>query len=249
MLLDNGAHVVLIHTDLVTKLGLHRCLLPEPETVNVAVKSSDALSCTTLTEWVKLSATSLDDQWTSRTVHALIALHLCTSIILGLPFLSHNSIVTDHAAHTCIDKQTDYDLLNPTPLLLPKHKKPKLKEQLKQVRADCKLVFAKLKYVLSACRHLMSFDYVKPFNIVGAINKRVETLSHVAELMRHEDMLKAEFKEIFEPIPHTNQLPTDVQAHIKLKNAEQTIKTRMYQCPRKFCEVWGILLQKHLDTR
>jgi hypothetical protein len=183
MLLDNGAHVVLIHTDLVMELGLRRCLLPEPETVDVAVKSSDAFSRTTLTEWVKLSVTSLDDQWTSRTVHALIAPHLCTSIILGLPFLSHNSIVTNHTTCTCIDKHTNYDLLNPAPLPLLKRMKPRLKEQLKQVRADHKLLLAELKYVLSARRHLMSFDYIKPFDVVGAINKHVETLSHVAELM------------------------------------------------------------------
>jgi hypothetical protein len=61
-------------------------------------------------------------------------------------------------------------------------------------------------------------------------------------------MLKAEFKEIFKPIPHTDQLPTDVQVCIKLKNAEHTIKTRTYQCPRKFRKAWGMLLQKHLDT-
>jgi len=138
--------------------------------------------------------------------------------------------------------------LNPVPLPLPKHKKLKLKEQLKQVCADCKLVLAELKYVLNAHRHLMSFDYVKLFDVVRAINKHVETLTHVVELMHHEDMLKAEFKEIFEPIPHTDLLPTDIQVHIKLKNVEQTIKTRMYQCPWKFCEAWGILLQKHLDT-
>jgi hypothetical protein len=104
MLLNNGAHIVLIHADLVMKLGLCHRLLPEPETVDVALNSSNTLSRTTLTEWVKLSVTSLDDQWTSQTVCALMALHLCTSIILGLPFLTHNSIVTDHAARTCIDK-------------------------------------------------------------------------------------------------------------------------------------------------
>ena len=94
----------------------------------------------------------------------------------------------------------------------------------------------------------MSFDYVKPFDIVGAVNAQVETLTHLAELMHHEDQLKAEFHEIFEPIPHVDQLPTDVQACIKLKNAEQTIKMRTYQCPRKFCEAWGTLIQKHLDA-
>ena len=70
----------------------------------------------------------------------------------------------------------------------------------------------------------------------------------LTELMHHKDLLKAEFHEIFVLIPHVNKLPTDVQACIKLKNAKQTIKMRMYQCPRKFREAWGILIQKHLDA-
>jgi hypothetical protein len=232
-------------------------LLPEPETIDVAVKSAKSLSRTTLTEWVKLSVMSQDGQWTSRTVRTLVAPHLCTSVILGLPFLSHNFIVTDHSARTCIDKHNNYDLLNPEAALLPKHVKPRLKEQLKQVQADRKLMLAEFKYVLCARRQLMSFDYVKPVDIVGAINQRVEMLTHLTELMHHEDLLKAVFHEIFEPIPHVNELPTDVQAciklkdaeqTIKLKDAEQTIKMRMYQCPQKFCEVWGTLIQKHLDA-
>jgi len=71
----------------------------------------------------------------------------------------------------------------------------------------------------------MSFDYVKPIDIMGAVKAHVKTLTHLAELMHHEDQLKAEFHEIFEPIPHVDQLLTDVQAHIKLKNTNQTIKT------------------------
>jgi hypothetical protein len=229
MLLDNGAHIVLIHTDLVNALGLHCCLLPKPETVDIAVKNSAALSQMTLTEWVKLSVTSEDGLWTSQTVHTLVALNLCTSVILGLPFLTHNCIVTDHAAHTCIDKHNNYDLLNPGPLPMPKLKKLKLREHLKIVHADCKLLLAELKYVLCACRQLMTFDYVKPIDIVGTIKAQVETLTHLADLMQHEDHLKAEFCEIFELIPHVDMLPTDVQACIKLKNAEMTIKTRTYQ--------------------
>ena len=150
MLLDNRAHIVLIHTDLVTKLGLCCHLLPEPETIDVAVKSSKSLSQMTLTKWVKLSVTSQDGQWTSHTVRALVAPHLCTSVILGLPFLLHNFIVTNHSACTCIDKHNNYDLLNPEPVPLLKCVKQKLKEQLKQVRADHKLMLAELKYVLCA---------------------------------------------------------------------------------------------------
>ena len=195
----------------------------------------------TLTEWVKLSVMSLDGQWTSWTVCALVTPNLCTAVTLGLPFLLHNFIVTDHATRSCVDKHNNYDLLNPVPPPLWKHSRPKLKEQLKQVWADHKLLLTELKYVLNAWRHLMSFDYVKPLNIVGAVNKHIETLSHTAELMHHKDQLKAKYHKIFKPIPHVDQLPTDVQACIKLKNTEQTIKTCTHQCPRKFQEAWGIL--------
>jgi hypothetical protein len=94
----------------------------------------------------------------------------------------------------------------------------------------------------------MSFDYVRPVDIMGAINAQIETLSSLAELMHHEDQLKAEYHEIFELIPRVNLLPTDVEACIKLKNTEQVIKTQTYQCPQKFHEAWGTLIQKHLDA-
>jgi hypothetical protein len=220
MLLDNGAHIVLIHTDLVKKLGLCHRLLPEPETVNVAVKTSNALSPTTLTEWVKLSVTSEDGLWTSKTIHALIALNLCTLIILGLPFLIHNNIVTDHAAQTCIDKIKDYDLLNPQMPPPLKQKKLKLKEQFKQVQTNQKLLLVDLKKVLAVQQQLISFDYVKPVDIMGAINTQIETLSGLAELLHHEDQLKTEYHDIFELILHVDLLPTDVEARIKLKDTE-----------------------------
>ena len=37
-------------------------------------------------------------------------------------------------------------------------------------------------------------------------------------------------------------------AKIKLKNAEQTIKTHTYTCPWKFHEAWKTLIQEHLDA-
>jgi hypothetical protein len=41
MLLDCGAHLVLIDTELVTKLGLCHCHLPEPELIDVALKNAE----------------------------------------------------------------------------------------------------------------------------------------------------------------------------------------------------------------
>ena len=50
----------------------------------------------------------------------------------------------------------------------------------------------------------MSFDYVKPIDIMGAVNAHVETLTHLTELIHHEDQLKVEFCEIFKPIPYVD---------------------------------------------
>lgn len=154
----------------------------------------------------------------------------------------HNNIVTDHAGWTCIDKKNDYDLLNPAPRVPPKRQKPHLKEQLRQIRADNKLLLGELKYVLAKRLEMITFELVKPINVVGTINAWVEILTHVAALMQHEDELKVEFHNIFELILHVSQLPTDVQVCNKLKKVEQVIKTHTYQCPRKFHEAWGILI-------
>ena len=90
----------------------------------------------------------------------------------------HNNIVTDHSACTCIDKKNDYDLLNPVTLPPPKRTKPRLKEQLKQVKADRRLLLAELKYVLSQRLKHLVFEELKPLDIVGAINTCVEILTH-----------------------------------------------------------------------
>ena len=75
-----------------------------------------------LENFVILKATSLDQVWTSRRVRALIAPDLCMPIIFGLPFLSYNNIVTDHALRSCIDKRSGYNLINPETVTPPKQK-------------------------------------------------------------------------------------------------------------------------------
>jgi hypothetical protein len=69
--------------------------------------------------FVILWATSINQQWHLKPVHAIVAPDLCMPIIFGLPFLLHNSIVTNHAARSCIDKKTGYNLLNPIPVSPP----------------------------------------------------------------------------------------------------------------------------------
>ena len=43
--------------------------------------------------------------------------------------------------------------------------------------------------------------------------------------------LVLDFKDVFEPIPHVNQLPADVYCTIELKDATQKITSRSYSTP------------------
>ena len=49
-------------------------------------------------------------------------------------------------------------------------------------------------------------------------------------------------------MPHFDELPTDVEAHIHLIDPDKPIKTCSYPCPRKFKDTWGTLIQQHLDA-
>ena len=140
-LIDNGAHLVLIHLDLVAKLNLRKYRLHKPEIIDVTM-NDEQKTPSELYDYVKLSLTSLDAVWTSKSVKALITPNLCMPVILRLPFLIHNTIVTDHAARTCIDKTSNYDLLNPLPVFPPPPPKPRLHEQLAETKADKKLMLA-----------------------------------------------------------------------------------------------------------
>lgn len=112
-LIDHGSHAVLIQEDLVNTLGLRRRKLPKPETVSMAM--GDGLERSyTLTEWTKIQLYDPTSGWSSCSVRAVVAPNLCSPLILGLPFLSHNKIVVDAELRTVIQKDTNVDLLNPT---------------------------------------------------------------------------------------------------------------------------------------
>jgi len=249
-LLDNGAHLVLICPELVAELGLKMYRLWVPEIIDVALKNSDAKQKCELFDYIKISFTSLDSIWTSRKAKAIIAPGLCAPVILGFPFLQHNSIVTDHANRSCIDKKTNYDLLNPPPCLPPPPPKPRLREQIKNTKLDKKLALAEL---LLVCHDRLRSgkgvpEIIEPFNVAGAIRDHIEILANEDALLKCEKKIKSDFKGIFEPIPHIDELPTNIVAEIHSKEAEKTIKTRTYPSPRKYKEAWQTLIQQHLDA-
>jgi len=67
-------------------------------------------------EWVPLTIVSSDQAWISHACRAIPAPNLCVPVLLGNPFLATNGIVIDHELHTCIDKKSGYDPLNPVPI-------------------------------------------------------------------------------------------------------------------------------------
>jgi hypothetical protein len=177
LLVDNGCHLVLIRLDVIKRLGLIIFYLKIPESIDIAIKDCKKKEML-LGTFVILRATSIDKQWHSKPVCAIIAPNLCMPIIFGLPFLLHNSIVTDHAAHSCIDKKSGYNLLNPIPVSpLPKELSPF--EKIKSLKALKEDLVNELKVTCEPHRNLIegTFEKVKEFDIMAAIKDRLESLA------------------------------------------------------------------------
>lgn len=198
-LINNGAHVILICPEVVKELKLKTFCLPHPETVTVAIAAGSKKRRITLTNYVKFTVTTLDNTWTSCTVHAIIAPGLCMSIILGLPFLEHNKIVADYADCSCIDKKTGYNILNPLeivpPLLPPPPSSPKLREQAHFLKNAKKLALCELLLVCKQCVHdkKLHFEDIKDVNVVASIRDAIESIAFKEKLRKKADKVKKDF--------------------------------------------------------
>ena len=194
-----------------------------------------------LSQFVILRATSLDHVWTSRPVRALLAPGLCTPIIFGIHFLSHNHIVTDHAARSCIDKKNGYNLLHPETVLPPQPSHPPNQKR-KLIHKFKKLALSEVRTVCAARHPVVDsrLDVVKDIDIAAAIRSRVATLASLDSFREEEAKIRKIYKDLFEPIPHVNDLPSDCLAEINLKDPNLRVK------PGKYREAWKTLLDQHL---
>ncbi|KAJ3990270.1 hypothetical protein F5890DRAFT_1470027 [Lentinula detonsa] len=112
LLLDSACPFVLIHADLVDGLGLKRHTLYRPQEMSLAM-SAGKPEIFRSTEYCKLVLEDPLLSWRSCVVRALVVPSLCSSMILGLPFLAYNNLVMDYSARTVFDKTCGFDLLNP----------------------------------------------------------------------------------------------------------------------------------------
>ena len=95
--LDNGSHIVLIHDSLVNELGLCKKRLKMPIETDVAMHLNEKKMSVTPYEYVKLPLYDMSGENCTKTVCTIVAKNHCCPVLLGLPFLSHNNIVIDHA--------------------------------------------------------------------------------------------------------------------------------------------------------
>ncbi|KAJ3911442.1 hypothetical protein F5877DRAFT_12058, partial [Lentinula edodes] len=99
LLIDDGCPFVLIRSDVVSALGLSQRPLHRPQQMSVAM-SEGSPQIFEASHYCKLALEDPSGGWSSRTVRALIVPSLCYPMVLGIPFLAHNFLVTDYAART-----------------------------------------------------------------------------------------------------------------------------------------------------
>jgi hypothetical protein len=150
-------------------------------------------------EYVKLQLHDPSSYWSSKTARAIVAPGLCSPMILGLPFLSHNNIVVNASTRTVIDKKCGFDLLHPVAPAPPPPMKKKLRMFFTELQEDQKLMVTELNMVchdrLQNTRY--QFEKVNPVDPIAVVRQRMEVLAAQNELRHLRDQMKPEFKEVF----------------------------------------------------
>ncbi|KAJ3893143.1 hypothetical protein GG344DRAFT_24859, partial [Lentinula edodes] len=166
---------------------------------------------------------SLDDPsggWSSRVVRALIVPSLCYPMVLGIPFLAHNFLVTDYASRTVIDKTTGFDLMNPhtpsppLPALTPKQRRRAIFDTYENTLEKKKTVIIELRAYFRDHPLLRRSDPVQPINVAAAIRSRIDHLAYLERLQARAEKLKSRYSDVFGDIPHLDELPTDITCKI-----------------------------------
>jgi hypothetical protein len=150
-LIDCGCPTVLIHADLVNSLGLKKRRLPKPEAFDVALHNNPKeKKSIILHEWCSIKVSDPASCWHARSICVIIAPSLCSPIILGIPFLAHNTIVIDTAVQSAVDKTCGFNLLNPgpmptppTPWMTPRQKRTQFKSDHRDFSKELRSVLGK----------------------------------------------------------------------------------------------------------
>jgi hypothetical protein len=206
-MIDNCSHLVLIDEKTVSRLQLRRHNLHKKISIDVALKN-DSKKKIALKEWVRLKLYDTDNVWAAQSVRAVIAPGLCTDVLLGLPWLVANQIVIDHAERSCIDKTTGFDLLHPVCPPRAPIPKPKVREAYNTIMNNRRKTLDELKAVCLVLRPKLEekLEAVRDYDVASALKLRIEQLAFKDQLLELNQRVKDKYKDVFEPIPHTEEL-------------------------------------------
>ncbi|KAG1897422.1 uncharacterized protein F5891DRAFT_1191864 [Suillus fuscotomentosus] len=211
-LIDHRSHLVLIDENIVTKLGMRRRKLHTKIEAKSAFTDSVSLPFS-FSEYVLLSPSSLNNDWTSHTIHAIVALGLSVPLLLGGPFLQHNYLVIDHETRTCISKNSQYDLLNAPQRIQRVTKAHPSRRDVLHMRKN---VIRELKGALGPQYHKVKQHATSKSNdITSVLCRRIDTLAFIEDNKEHLERLDKEMRRKYddrfpEDIPHIDELPTDI---------------------------------------
>ncbi|KAJ3718247.1 hypothetical protein C8R42DRAFT_585664, partial [Lentinula raphanica] len=227
-LLDDGCGFVLIHADVVARLGLKTRRLHQPQVLDVAM-SKDEDTRVIATEYCTIAPEDPSRKWFSRPVRALVVPVLCASLILGLPFLARNEIVIDYSARSVIARPSGFDLLHPDDFVVspskPRVAPPALRrEEANQIRKGRAAVRKGFAAVLEEIEVLgkLSLALVgenaslgpSQEQLAASVKARITHLETEELLKAKSDQLKADFADVFGEIPHLDELPDDIKCSI-----------------------------------
>jgi len=250
-LIDTGAHINCVRSDLVERLKLSPKLLAKPLPVTLAFDGSSVAKPIFLSTFIEFSLSSLNSAWSSRTCKAVVVPNLCADFILGLPFLTFNKIVIDSEKRTVIHKPSGLNLMDKNSDVQRRslRKFTPLSKRRRAIAQIHKTVIAELKVVCDKRRNL--YDEVPqspPYSFIASIRSRVESLAYQEKLKRHDSNARTLFADIFSPVPHVDRLPiTDSVMRIELKDNKRFPQKRNYTVPRHYEKAMDEILNLRLS--
>ncbi|KAG1795413.1 uncharacterized protein HD556DRAFT_1472931 [Suillus plorans] len=219
-LIDHGSHLVLIDESVVDKLGLRKRKLHTSIEASSAFLNSASVSPFSFSEYVLLSPSSINHDWTSH-----------------------------HDLRTCIAKDSKYDLLSPpkhvrkcrTPLPSRREIKRQRKNVIKELQKVLEHRGNELEQHTTSKNTNIASVLRQRIETLAFIEANKEHLERLDKEMRrkYEDRFP-------EDIPHIDHLPTDIVHRIRLKDPNKIIQCRRYNTPRKYREAWDTLLNQHI---
>ncbi len=250
-LIDTGAHINCVRSDIVARLKMTPKLLPKPLPVTLAFDGSSVAKPIFLSSFIEFSLTTFNSSWTSRVCKAVIVPNLCADFILGLPFLTFNKIVVDSEKRIVSHKPSGLNLIdnNSTLQRVSVRKFTPLSKRRRAIAQIHRSVISELKIVCQKRRKLYEEVPETPVHsFIASIRSRVESLAYQETLKQHDTNARTLFADIFKPVPHVNRLPfTDSVMRIELKDDKRFVHKRNYTIPRHYEKAMDEILDLRLS--